>query len=156
MRYLILAFCILLLGCKAMKPIVVENYTTDSIFVREVVRDTVVELHKDSSAIRALIECDSIGNAHIRRILELENGSRVEAPKLSITDNILKATAQVDSQAIYLALKDTYTTQTKETVKTQIVEVNVLTWWQKLWCTLGKVLSGVVVVYVGVRVLIHN
>lgn len=156
MKYLILTCCILLLGCKAVKPIVVENYTRDSVFVREVLRDTVVEFHKDSSAIRALIECDSIGNAHIRRIIELENGNRIEAPKLSITDNILKATAQVDSQAIYLALKDTYTTQTKETVKTQIVEINVLTWWQKLWCTLGKILSGVVVVYVGCKLLIRS
>ncbi|MFI3263549.1 MAG: hypothetical protein R3Y26_11690 [Rikenellaceae bacterium] len=144
----LLFFTLLILGCKSVQPIVIENRTTDSVFVHEHVRDTIVELQRDSSTLKALIECDSIGNAHILRILELENGSRLVAPSISISDNILQSTAKVDSQAIYLALKDTYTTQVKETVVTQVREVNVLSWWQKLWCTLGKVLSGIILIYV--------
>lgn len=151
MKQLTLIFAVFLMGCKATQPIIIENRTTDSVFVKEVTRDTIIKLERDSSTLKALVECDSMGNAYIKRILELENGNRLTAPSITITDNVLNATAKVDSQAIYLALKDTYTVETKETIKTQIVETNVLTWWQKLWCTLGKVLSGVVVVYVVVK-----
>ena len=36
----------------------------------------------------------------------------------------------------------------RDKTETIIQKVNELTWWQKLWCTLGKWLTGVVILYV--------
>lgn len=110
--------------------------------VTERLRDTVVRVEADSAMLRALIECDSLGQAHIRELLRYRAGQRVEPPRVEIRDNVLTATARVDSQAIYLALKDRYAEKIARTNRSEVrtVEVNRLTWWQTLWCRLGQIL----------------
>ena len=111
----------------------------DSEVTVETLRDTVVTVKADSALIRALIECDSLGQAHIRQLVEYRAGERLRPPKIDIKDNVLTAAAQVDSMAIYLQLKDRL--QVREHNKSEIkvihqtVETNRLTWWQKwlLW-----------------------
>lgn len=107
-----------------------------------------VIVEADSAMLRALIECDSLGQAHIRQLLEYQAGQRVWPPQIEIRDNVMTATARVDSLAIYLALKDRYTEKVSRTNRTEIrtVEVNRLNGWQKFWCRLGQILftAGVI------------
>lgn len=128
-------------GC-AVKPIIKENFKTDSIVIREQVRDTVVHIEADSSVVRALVECDSMGKAHIKELLSYKTGKRIQPPKIKIEDNILTSTAKVDSLSIYLKLKDRYEREITTEVRTEIIEVNCLTWWQKTWMRIGQVLAG--------------
>lgn len=117
--------------------------TTDSVVIRETVRDTIVTVERDSALVRALVECDSLGQAHIKQLLEYESGRRLTPPVVHIRDNVLTAAAKVDSLAIYLKLKDKY----KEAVRydtrviTQTVEVNRLTGWQKTFYRLGQIFT---------------
>lgn len=127
---------------------------TDSIIVTERLRDTVVRIEADSSMIEALIECDSMGRAHLRELLDYRSGERLRPPKISIQDNILTASAEVDSMSIYLSLKDqlkeVYTGRQTDT--TEYIEVNRLTWWQTLWVWAGKILTPLVLAAAAFRI----
>ncbi|MFR9574293.1 MAG: hypothetical protein SNG79_01375 [Rikenellaceae bacterium] len=123
----------------------------DSITVVETLRDTVVVIERDSSLIRALVECDSLGQAHFKELIEIRSGRDVTPPKLELKDNILTATAAVDSMAIYLTLKDRYTEhkQVETITVTNTIETNYLTRWQKWMYNLGCIALGVLVCLVG-------
>lgn len=111
---------------------------TDSVRTVETLRDTVVTVRADSSLIRALVECDSLGQAHLRRLEEYRAGERLPPPRVEIRDNVLTAAANIDSLEIYLQLKDRYreTVQVEESYK--IEYVNRLTGWQKAWMRIGQ------------------
>ncbi|MEG1648332.1 MAG: hypothetical protein RR277_00420 [Rikenellaceae bacterium] len=136
--FLITTILLSLLGCRSIKPIVVENFQHDSIYITETVRDSLVKIEQDSSMIRALIECDSMGNAHLKELIEYKAGSRVPPPSLFLANNILTAKAKTDSMGIYLKLKERYSELHRSVQETKIVEVNYLTTWQKFWVKVGK------------------
>ena len=63
-------------------------------------------------------------------------------PKVSIDSaGVMTITTKVDSVDVYMKLKDRYQEAIRRVETTQTVEVNKLTWWQQLWCALGKILS---------------
>lgn len=108
--------------------------------VKEVVRDTVVQVQPDSSILQALIKCDSTGRARLQEIQTLKESARLqqsikmEADPLPYQPTVITVTATVDSMGIYLTYKDRF----KESVETREIEtiiekeVNILHWWQKL------------------------
>ena len=108
--------------------------------VKEVVRDTVVQVQPDSSILQALIKCDSTGRARLQEIQTLKESARLqqsikmEADPLPYQPTVITVTATVDSMGIYLTYKDRF----KESVETREIEtiiekeVNILYWWQKL------------------------
>lgn len=108
--------------------------------VKEVVRDTVVQVQPDSSILQALIKCDSTGRARLQEIQTLKESARLqqsikmEADPLPYQPTVITVTATVDSMGIYLTYKDRF----KESVEIREIEtiiekeVNILYWWQKL------------------------
>lgn len=135
---LIVAILLTLIGCRSTKPIVVENFQHDSVYIIETFRDTIVRVGSDSSMIRALIECDSMGNAHLKELIEYKAGSRLSPPAISLDKNMLTAKARTDSVGIYLKLKEQRKEHYQSKQETKIVEVNRLTTWQKYWIKVGK------------------
>ena len=106
---------VMALGCAPVKTM--TRSMSDSVVVRETVRDTVIELSPDSSLVRALIECDSLGRARLSELLDYRAGDRISPPVITMVDNILTAKSQVDSFKIYARLKDRYEEhRTSETV----------------------------------------
>ena len=137
---------VLLTACVAGRTMTASTdlQQTDSVIVRETLRDTVVSIAADSSLVRALIECDSTGRAYLRQLEEYRAGARLPPPELSIdTNNVLTATAAIDSMEIYLTLKARHREDTSihREVVTPGVEVNHLTWWQTPWIRLGQILA---------------
>ena len=108
--------------------------------VKEVVRDTVIQVQPDSSILQALIQCDSTGRARLQEIQTLKESARLqqsikmEADPLPYQPTVITVKATVDSMGIYLTYKDRF----KESVETREIEtiiekeVNILYWWQKL------------------------
>ena len=76
---------------------------------RLVVRDSLVRVPvpADSSILQALIECDSLNQAHIRYIVRLEDGTRSNV-SISLRDNLLTAACECDSFAIYSIYHERY------------------------------------------------
>ena len=107
--------------------------------VKEVVRDTVIQVQPDSSILQALIQCDSTGRARLQEIQTLKESARIqqsikmEAAPLPYQPTVITVKATVDSMGIYLTYKDRF----KESVETREIEtiiekeVNILHWWQK-------------------------
>ena len=120
--------------------------TKDTVTIREVVRDTLVRLQPDTSLLRALIECDSLGRARLHEVLETHAGQYIAPPEVAIdNNNVLTVTAEtIDSVGIYMKLKDRYREEVKHKEVTLTVEVNVLTWWQTLWVALGKIFAAAI------------
>lgn len=108
--------------------------------VKEVVRDTVVQVQPDSSILQALIQCDSTGRARLQEIQTLKESARLqqsikmESEPLPYQPTAITVKTVVDSIGIYLTYKDRF----KESVETREIEtiiekeVNILYWWQKL------------------------
>ena len=114
--------------------------------ILEIVNDTVVKVQPDSASIKALLECDSVGNVLLKRIAEYEAGKHVNPPKLDIQDNVLTAMVKVDSFGIFMTFRERYVERTDfmESQEREIVYVNRLTGWQKFRVRLGDfVLIGI-------------
>ena len=121
--------------------------------VKEVVRDTVVQVKPDSSILQALIKCDSTGRARLQEIQTLKESARLqqsikmEADPLPYQPTVITVTATVDSMGIYLTYKDRF----KESVETREIEtiiekeVNILHWWQKLLMWIGGIVITITV-----------
>ena len=121
--------------------------------VKEVVRDTVVQVQPDSSILQALIKCDSTGRARLQEIQTLKESARLqqsikmEADPLPYQPTVITVKATVDSMEIYLTYKDRF----KESVETREIEtiiekeVNILHWWQKLLMWIGGIVITITV-----------
>ena len=124
---------------------------TDSVYVKftETVRDTVIKVAADSSQIQMMINCDSLNQAYLSRIISYESGSNAMIPEVIIKDRILTVKCRVDSMAVYAKLKDRFTEmkETHDQVTVKIEKVNELTWWQQTQLILFKVLAAVIIVF---------
>ena len=121
--------------------------------VKEVVRDTVIQVQPDSSILQALIQCDSTGRARLQEIQTLKESARLqqsikmEPDPLPYQPTVITVKATVDSMGIYLTYKDRF----KEAVETREIEtiiekeVNILYWWQKLLMWIGGIVITIAV-----------
>ncbi|MFI3322093.1 MAG: hypothetical protein R3Y50_06165 [Rikenellaceae bacterium] len=131
---------------------VTSSQTIDTVKVVETLRDTVVRVEADSSLIRALIECDSVGEARLKDLIEIESGRNLKPPSLQLENNILTAKVNIDSMDIYLTYKERYKEAQRVETITKTIEVNRLTRWQKWMTTLGTVALGAIVAFIAITI----
>lgn len=117
---------ITLASCVSRKPIVVQDKNTTII---ETVHDTIVTIEKDSSSLKALLDCQN-GKVVVKNIVQSEPGRNLKSPKVQIADNIIKVDCEARAQELLAHYKDTH--QTTATTITNTIEVNKLTFWQQL------------------------
>lgn len=136
---------------KVVAPAIVEKTIIKDSIV-EIVRDSLITIPADSSWLKAYLECDSIGNVHIRQLLEYKAGEKMKPPTITIKENILTALSSADSLNIYLTLKDRYQYTVTDNIKyeKEIIEVNRLTKMQGFWIILGYILGIVLFLTVGI------
>ena len=87
--------------------------------VKEVVRDTVVQVQPDSSILQALIQCDSTGRARLKEINTLKESARIqqsvkmESEPLPYQPTAITVKTVVDSMGIHLTYKDRFKESTE-------------------------------------------
>ena len=142
-KYLIVIFaCLLLAGCAASRKgrspasLTFWKIQKDTVFVP---RDTIIISPADSCLVEALVECDSIGQAHIMNILTLEEGLKVKQ-KVKIIDNILTVAAWVDTASIVAAWNEMVVTVQEEKILTVTERVNYVKSYQWFFIYSGGVL----------------
>lgn len=118
--------------------------------VKEIIRDTLIQVQPDSSIVQALIRCDSTGRARLEEIRTLKESSRLQQTITARTEpqphkpTLITVKAKVDSMAIYLTYKDRLheTTEIREVEKVIEKQVNILKWWQKflMWVGVGAII----------------
>lgn len=115
--------------------------------VKEIVRDTVVQVQPDSSVLQALIQCDSTGRARLQEIQTLKESARLqqsikmESEPLPYQPTAITVKTVVDSMGIYLTYKDRFkeSTEVREIETIIEKEVNILHWWHKVLMWIGIV-----------------
>lgn len=137
---LIVTIALFTQSCRAMKE-TNDTLVSRKEITREVPRDTSVILKPDKATVKAELARDSSGNVAIKRLIEYDAGERLKPPKLEVKDNILTVTAEIDSMAIFLTLKDRYIERadTLTRVETKVVEVNRLNGWQRFRVWIGTI-----------------
>lgn len=116
--------CVFLGGCKTVAPCVVGTNTHDSVYVYVENTDTLVVVEPDSASMRALLECDSMGNVLLRE-LEQEHGRNI-ALSSTLKGNVLTVDCKQDSlQQLVNRLREVVreyeTNDTKEVVTVEVV-----------------------------------
>ena len=147
-RYIRLLTTLLILQscCPKLNPSSTEVKERTEV-VKEVVRDTVIQVQPDSSILQALIQCDSTGRARLQEINTLKESARlqqsilIEPEALSYQPTAITVKTVVDSMGIYLTYKDRFkeSTEVREIETIIEKEVNILYWWQKLLMWIGWV-----------------
>jgi hypothetical protein len=117
-----------MVGCVSKKPIVLQNETIRTKI--ETVHDTVFTIEKDSSSIRALIECIN-GKPVIKKVVQSKPGRNLKSPTVYLQDNVLKVDCEAEAQRLFAQYKNTFESEYK---KEQLppIEVNKLTFLQQL------------------------
>lgn len=145
-------------SCKStsvVPPATIE--TKDTITIKEVIRDTVFEIQKDSSYYKAYLDCVN-GKVVIspKSKVESRKGGFVQIPKVDLKDNILTIDCKVEAQKLFAQWKDTYTKEHKSTIQKIPYPVEKqLSTWQKSQIILGRIFLGLLVliaIAVGLRI----
>lgn len=145
--FILLAWILSMTSCSRRQYPPTATATTSVTTITEVRHDTIVTIQPDSTMIQALIECDSTGQAYLREINQLKASDHLHQ-NLHLEDNILTATATVDSMDIYLTYKDRYQTTTNTTTETRTVTVttNILKPWQQMLMYLGSIAALAIII----------
>lgn len=116
---------------------------TDTTIITETLRDTIIKVQQDSSLLRLLMECDSLGQVQIKQLVEWQGGTHLAPPKVTLQGNTLSIKALSEAYELQLQLKDKTITQLRSENRTEIqyIEVNRLNGWQKFIQAIGYILS---------------
>lgn len=153
-QILIAVLVLLVVGCKTIQP-TGERQEVKTKTITELVRDTIVTVKADSSFYKAWIDC--VGNKPIinpltpKRRRTQKAGSYLKVPKATLKNNVLRVDCEAKAQELFLKWKEKHIKEQKEVVKTITLPPKLipkpLTWWQKFWIGLGKVLAVGIIIF---------
>lgn len=153
----ILCTAILLLSCKPRELPREKEKVTITKTITEVKRDTIVKVEADSSFYESLIECQNgkpilIHPQSIKGETLLVSGKNLQPPNVVLDDTgKLKISCEYLQNQLNITLREKQILESKLSEKTitqppEYIEKQ-LSWWQKLWLNLGKILSAAVLIY---------
>lgn len=145
------AFLLILLvmtSCKSKANLVRSEVITDSII--ETVKDTVIQVAKDSSSYEAFLECKD-GMINVKSISKTSSGRKLKTPKVTIENNVLKVDCEAEAEKKFFAWKEKFLKSFK--VSTIPVITNELTWWQQTQIYIGRLLFIVLLMWILILVL---
>jgi len=129
----------------------------DSIYTSEVVylpQDTFIKIQADTSALRALIDCEG-EIPRLKQIIAYTAGKEVKIPIVKIRHDTLFVDCIVDSAVIAFRYYERHTD--KFAKSREIIRENYLTGWQLAQVWAGRILGGILLFYlllsIGLRVL---
>lgn len=119
MKWLYVLAIIILAGCARTAYVPVETVITETY------RDTVLVPKKDSASIKALLECDSLGNVRLKELNE-KSGAYTQQ-NIQLIGKMLNIDTNVNPPEFTFMFKNTHTA-----TKVPYPVEKELTWWQQL------------------------
>lgn len=100
--------------------------------------------------VRALLECDSLGQVQIKQLMEWRGGDKLKPPEVAIKDNTLDIRAITNGYNKVIQLKEKQIMQLRNSSRREVqyIEVNRLTKWQIFIQTLGYLLGGLLLLII--------
>ena len=153
-KILIILISLYLTGCKTTKVIKtgIQKDSITTIIKKQIVRDTIYEIKKDSATLNALIKCINKKPVLIIDTVEVIK-SKTLKPKIKLQGNNLTLTCEKEAEKLFKQWKHEYeetNTKIKETItpEPEYIEKE-LSWWQKLFINLGKLSLAYLVFRIG-------
>lgn len=145
---LILLVMLLLAGCRTATPPVIAEVKTEK--ATRIV-DTMVKVVPDSSILKALLDCDSLGRVHMKQISEMQlKGIGLD---VKIEGNSLSVKAKgKDAEKVRIRSDTVY--REKPIRVPYPVETNKITSWQWLQIWVGRIACLMVLLYLGYGLLV--
>lgn len=163
--FLLVLIAALLLSCKPRELPKEKEVVTITKTIKEVLRDTLIQVQSDSSFYEAFIECQNGKPVlHQRSDFGKENesykitsGKNLQPPTVLLTEaGKLKIFCQYLANQLKVTLKEKQILEEKLSEKTflppPLLIEKQLNWWQKLWLNLGKVLSASLLIYLIIKI----
>ncbi|KGO88384.1 hypothetical protein Q765_00240 [Flavobacterium rivuli WB 3.3-2 = DSM 21788] len=140
----IMAAPLLLSGCRTALPPEKESTV---ITVKETLHDTTFIDVPDSSAVKALIECQN-GKPVLKQIINATPGRKLRAPTLTLKNDTIGCDCRSDSLKLYAFWKSKQVTTNTEKQIPVLVD-KPLKWWQKTLIGMGFILLIMLLVFGG-------
>ena len=137
-----------LTGCKATKPTVITKSYKETI--TETVHDTVFEIAADSSAYKALLECQN-GKVVIKEIVKNVHGKHMNIPAVTIKDNQLSVDCLAEAQRLLAQWKSKEITKSLFEQQPIYIEFEP-SFWERFLMGFGK--FSLVILVIGLTVWI--
>lgn len=151
---LITLFVLLMIGCKTIQQPTEQIQEVKTKTITELVRDTIVTVKADSSFYKAWIDCVNDKPIIVNKPVvnaDKKAGTYLKVPKVTLKKGVLQVDCEAKAQELFLRWKEKHIKEQKEVVKTITLPPELiprpLTWWQKLWMGLGKVLAAGIIIF---------
>ena len=145
--YSLLAILVFMTSCKSKQPIIQNEIVKDSIVITN--HDTIFQIEKDSSSIKALLECQN-GKVVLKQITAQNSGRNLNTPKFVIEHNVLQVDCFSEAEKLFAEWKSTFIKSYKEINKP--IVTNILTWWQKTQIYTGRLLFLILSLFILLKI----
>jgi hypothetical protein len=138
-----------MVSCKSNSVPLSTKTEVNTITIKEVIKDSLFEIPKDSSYYKAWLDCYN-GKVILKGTPEVKAGNYLNPPKVSLFNNQLKIDCTSEAQRLFVQWKETYILESKQGEITIPVPYQLpLTYWQttQIWCGrifIGLILLGIV------------
>ena len=140
------------IGCKSVETLHAPAVQVPIQYREKVVERLVaVQSPADSANIEALFECDSL-NRVIMKTLNEQKSNNVSS-RVTFAAGVMRYKLETRPDISYIPVKDSIVYREVAVQVPVEVKINVLTWWQQLWITVGKVAFGLIGLLIGYTVL---
>lgn len=146
-----------LVGCKTANVFPpTKTETLKTVTVKEVIRDTIFKIEKDSSYFKAWLECKE-GKVVIKNQTVKTKGKFLQPPKVIIKNNELTVDCEAEAHELFAKWKDVYKTENELTKTTIPILVDKqLTGWQTVQIWLGRIFLLLILVIIITVILKHK
>ena len=145
LKHIVLLFLslIVLASCGSSKPAIIETKVSNSV-ITHTVHDTVLQIEKDSSSYKALLDCQN-GKITIKEVTQAEPGRNIKSPKVRLEGSTIIVDCETKAQEAVLHYINTH--QVDTTTHTIPVKVNELTTFQKIQIRGFQIFVGLLSVF---------
>lgn len=109
-----------------------------------------VYIPPDSATIKALFECDSLNNVRLKELTELKSSSATT--DFTFQNNTLRYKADFKRDSVRVQVRDSIIEREVPVEVPVPYEVNILTGWQWFQIWLGRILGGLLLIFVGFKI----
>lgn len=154
-----------LYSCKPRELPKEKEVVTVTKTVKEVLRDTIIKVEADSSFFNALVKCQNgkpvlfppSNNTAKKKPNKKDSDKGLQKPSASIDENgNLTVRCDYFENLYKVTLKEKQVLTDKLSEKTivppPLLIEKQLSWWQKLWLNLGKLLSASLLIYLIIKI----
>lgn len=149
--WFIVAFVIIFLTSCKTKERVITNDVIRTIDKTVTIRDTIIEIEKDSSYYSAYIEC--INNKPVLKPKDSKSGKNLKEPNVKLNNGLLEVECETRAQQLFIQWKEQYIKEyeSQHTNDPVYIEIS-FRWYEKVLLVIGAITLTILIGYAGVSV----